>query len=115
MSGLQVEHISRQDGKALVYRLRGVLGESSYSYEFLEELRRQVREGPSLIVLNLEGLDYITSSGVGVVAAAYTSAIRAKKGFALVGVKPPVQRVLDICGVFSNVDHFETEDEAAAG
>ena len=39
MSELEVEHITRQDGKTLVYRLRGVLGESTYSFEFLEELR----------------------------------------------------------------------------
>ena len=48
-------------------------------------------------------------------AAAYTSAIRAGKGFALVGVQAPVQRVLDICGVFGNVGHYDTEDEAAQG
>ena len=114
MSGLEVEHITRQDGKTMVYRLRGVLGESTYSFEFLEELRRQVKEGADRIVLNLEHLEYITSSGVGVVAAAYTSARRAEKSFSLVAVPPKVQRVLDICGVFDAVDHYPSEDEAAA-
>ena len=86
MSGLQVEHITRQDGKTFVYRLRGVLGESTYSFDFLEELRRQVKDGPERIVLNLADLEYITSSGVGIVAAAYTSAQRAGKSFCLVDV-----------------------------
>ena len=115
MSGLQVEHITRQDGKTFVYRLRGVLGESTYSFEFLEELRRQVKEGPDRIVLNLADLEYITSSGVGVVAAAYTSARRAGKTLCLACVPSKVQRVLDICGVFDTVDHFESEDSAASG
>ena len=114
MTHLEVEHITRQDGKTVVYRLRGVLGESTYSFDFLEELRRQVRAGPDRIVLDLSGLEYITSSGVGVVAAAYTSARRAEKRLCLAAVPPKVQRVLDICGVFDAVDHFDTEDEAAA-
>ncbi len=114
MSSLQVEHITRQDGKTFVYRLRGVLGESTYSFEFLEELRRQVKEGPERIVLNLQELEYITSSGVGVIAAAYTSARRAGKRLCLAAVPSKVQRVLDICGVFDAVDHYDSEDEAAS-
>lgn len=113
MSGLQVEHITRQDGNTFVYRLRGVLGESTYSFEFLEELRRQVKQGPDRIVLNLEHLEYITSSGVGVIAAAYTSARRAGKVFCLAAVPPKVRRVLEICGVFDTIDHYQSEDEAA--
>jgi anti-sigma B factor antagonist len=114
MSGLEVEHITRQDGKTFVYRLRGVLGESTYSFDFLEELRRQVKEGPERIVLNLADLEYITSSGVGIIAAAYTSARRAGKTLCLVNVPSKVQRVLDICGVFDAVSHYDSEDEAAS-
>ncbi len=114
MSGLQVEHVTLQDGKTLVYRLRGILGESTYSFEFLEEIRRKVKEGATRIILNLEQLEYITSSGVGVIAAAYTSARRAERAFALVSVPKRVRRVLDICGVFDAVADFGSEEEAVS-
>lgn len=112
MSELQVEHISRQDGRALVYRLRGVLGESTRSYEFLDELRRQIGAGPERIILNLEHVEYISSSGAGVIAAAFVSAQRAGKSFALVAIPRAVERVLGILGFLDLVEHYATEDEA---
>jgi anti-anti-sigma factor len=112
MSTLHIEHITRPDGQALIYRLRGVLGESGYSYDFLEELRRQVHEGPPRIVLNLEHLEYATSSGVGVIAAAYTSARKAKKTLTLVAAPPVVRRVLEICGLLAVIPHYASEEDA---
>jgi anti-anti-sigma factor len=114
MSQLSVEHIARQDGRTLVYRMRGVLGESEYSFELLEEVRRQMREGPERVVFNLEQLEYITSTGVGVIAASLASARRNERGFALCGVPPQVQRVLEIAFIWPALEHFATEDEAVA-
>mgnify|MGYP001825014199 CR=1 FL=1 len=114
MTQLSVEHIARQDGRTLVYRLRGVLGESSYSFELLEEVRRQMREGPERIVFNLEHLEYITSTGVGVIAASLASARRNEKGFAVSGVPSQVRKVLEIAYIWPVLDHYDTEDEAVA-
>ncbi|MFV1958912.1 MAG: STAS domain-containing protein [Planctomycetota bacterium] len=112
MGHLQVEHITSQDGKSLVYRLRGVLGESSYSFDFADELRERLEDGPERIILDLENLEYITSSGVGVIAAGYTSATRAGKRFVLCAVPKSVRRVLDICGILDVVPCFESEAAA---
>ena len=112
MTHLHVEHIWSQDRRSLVYRLRGILGESSYSFEFGEEIRRQLKEGPERVVLNLEHVEYITSTGVGVVAAAFTSAKRANKSFVLCAVPRAVRRVLDICGILDVVRAYDTEAEA---
>jgi anti-anti-sigma factor len=112
MSHLHVEHISSQDGRSLVYRLSGVLGESSYSYDFSEELRNRLKDGPDRIVLNLENLEYITSSGVGIIAAGFTSAMRSEKQFVLCSVPKKVRRVLDICGILDVVKAYDTEDGA---
>ena len=112
MTQFRVEHIARQDGRALVYRLSGVLGESAYSFEFLEEIRRQMAEGPERIVLNLEDLEYITSTGVGVIAASLASAIRHDKHFALVAVPSAVRKVLEVAHIWPSLEHHATEDEA---
>ena len=112
MTHLHVEHITSQDGKSLIYRLRGVLGESSYSYEFSDDMRKSVKDGPEKVILNLEHLEYITSAGVGVIAAGYTSAQRAEKQMLLCNVTPKVRRVLEICGILDVVKAYETEQDA---
>ena len=114
MTQLSVEHIARQDGRTLVYRLRGVLGESAYSFDLLEEVRRQMREGPERIVFNLEHLEYITSTGVGVIAASLASARRNERVFAVSGCPPQIQKVLEIAYIWPVLDHYATEDEAVA-
>lgn len=114
MSHLDVEHITTQDGKCLIYRLSGVLGESSYSYEFGEEVRQRLKDGPDRVVLNLENLEYITSSGVGIIAGSYTSAKNADKALVLSTVPKKVRRVLDICGILDVIPLYDTEDEATS-
>ena len=112
MTHLHVEHITSQDGKSLIYRLRGVLGESIYSYEFSDDMRKSVKDGPEKVILNLEKLEYITSAGVGVIAAGYTSAQRAQKRLMLCSVTPKVRRVLEICGILDVVPAYDSEAEA---
>ena len=114
MSHLSVEHITTQDGKCLIYRLSGVLGESSYSFEFGEELRQRLKDGPDRVILNLENLEYITSSGVGIIAASDTSAKNAEKVFVLSNVPKKVRRVLDICGILDVIAVHETEEQASS-
>ena len=93
MTHLHVEHITSQDGKSLIYRLRGVLGESTYSYDFSDDMRKSVKDGPEKVILNLEKLEYITSAGVGVIAAGFTSAQRADERRTMVGSGDRSQRV----------------------
>jgi len=112
MDHLQVEHITSQDGKSLVYRLRGVLGESSYSFDFSDELRERLKDGPEKIVLDLEHLEYITSAGVGVIAAGFTSATRSGKRLVLCAIPKKVERVLDICGILDVVPCYASEAAA---
>jgi anti-sigma B factor antagonist len=115
MNHLNVESATAEGGRVQVYRLSGVLGESSYSYEFGEQLRGSFKEGPTLVVLNLQNLEYITSAGVGVIASSFTSARRAEKNFVLACVPAKVRRVLDICGILDVVKAYDDEAEAIKG
>lgn len=112
MTHLTVSSDEPEGGAFKVYRLSGVLGESSYSFEFSDTLRAALKEGPPLVILNLQDLEYITSAGVGVIASSYTSAKNAGRNLVLACVPTKVRRVLDICGLLDVVQAFETEDEA---
>ncbi len=101
---------------ALVYRLRGVLGEAEGAYEFLDRIREEAQAGEfggrSIVVFNMADVDFMTSAGVGIIAACYTSTKEAHKKFVLSGVQEQPGKVLDITGVGAMVPRYESEDEA---
>jgi anti-anti-sigma factor len=114
MTNLNVDKVPSPDGKTLVYRMKGALGETHFAYDLVEEMRQAYQAGTERVVLNLSKLDYITSSGVGIIAAGFTSARRAEKKFFLVGIPKKVRHVLDITGILDVVKHFDTEEQALA-
>jgi anti-anti-sigma factor len=98
----------------LVYRLKGLLTNAPESYEFLEEVRRRLREESPRAVLNLQGVERITSGGVGIIAACFTSAINAEGKLVLAAVPKPVELILNIVCLLQVVESFATEGEAIA-
>jgi anti-anti-sigma factor len=96
----------------LAWHLSGLLTNTKESYAFLEELRARLRTDPRAVILNLEKLEHITSAGVGIVAAAYTSAANA--GVKLVIAAPPrqVEIVLNLVKLLSVIPNFASEEEA---
>ena len=98
----------------LVCRLKGVLTSGAETYEFLDEVRRRLREETARAVLNLDGVERITSAGVGIIAACYTSAANAGGKLVLAAVPKPVETVLNIVALLRVVESHATEDEAIA-
>ncbi len=112
---LQVERDESAED-ALVYRLHGVLGETEGCYEFLDQIREEAKEahfaGRSIVLFNMADVDFITSAGVGIIAACYTSTKNAGKQFLLSGVQKQPMKVLDITGVGRLVPHYDDEEAA---
>jgi anti-anti-sigma factor len=98
----------------LAWRLAGVLASSKEAYDFLEMLRARLRSDPRPVVLDLEKVEHITSAGVGIVAAAYTSATNAGVTLVLVALPAQVEAVLNVVNFLSVIEHFRTEGEALA-
>ena len=112
---LEVERDESADD-VLVYRLHGVLGETDGAYEFLDRIREEAEKadfgGRSIVLFNMADVDFITSAGVGIIAACYTSTKGADKKFVLSGVQPQPGKVLDITGVGALVPRYDSEAEA---
>jgi len=111
-SKFKVVRDEEQAPGVLVYRLSGLLTSSHETYEFLEDLRRRLREEAPRAVLNLEGLERITSGGVGIIAACYTSAVNAGGRLVLAAVPKPVETILNIVHLLNVIESFPTEREA---
>lgn len=116
MSGKRDLHVEKVDADgAVVYRFSGALGESQKSYDFLNDMRAGIQNQPDRIVFNLSSIAYLSSPGVGIIAACYTSAKNANKSLVLACLDRQNRRTLQVCGVLPAVDAFETEEGAVTG
>ena len=87
---LQIEHVDRG-----VLSLRGPLTLENVP-PFLNAVRR---ENAPTMILDLSGVPYVDSSGLGSLVSAYTSCQKAGRRVALTGVNPRVQKVFEITKV----------------
>lgn len=74
-----------------------------------------VIRGDKRIVLNLRGLTFIDSVGLGELVSCYTRATRADATIALANVDPRVHYLLEVTKVLILFDTFDSEAAAAAG
>ena len=87
---LEIDHIDHG-----VLSLRGPLTMENVS-PFLNAVRR---ENAPTMILDLTGVPYVDSSGLGSLVSAYTSCQKAGRRVALTGVNPRVQKVFEITKV----------------
>jgi len=64
------------------------------------------------LVLNLDRVSFIDSSGLGVILGRYKRISSRGGRMAFVGLKPAVKRVLELSGVLRISEVFPSEDEA---
>jgi anti-sigma B factor antagonist len=105
--GLTIEPLA---GGAVCVALRGEL-DLEHAYTFDEELRRVERSRPHCLVLDLRGLSFLDSSGLGRLLAARKRARRERRRLMLVRGGAGVQRLLALTAV---TEHFETVSEVPA-
>lgn len=77
-----------------------------------EAIQNALQAGAKKIVVNLQHVTTIDSSGVGELVASYTSAKNHGATLKLVNLPPKVQDVLTITQLITVFDVYDTEDEA---
>jgi anti-sigma B factor antagonist len=102
--GLTIEPLAEG---AVRVALRGEL-DLEHAYTFDEEMRRVEGARPPCLVLDLRGLSFLDSSGLGRLLAANRRAQRERRKLLLVRGGAAVQRLLAITAVGQ---HFETVSE----
>jgi len=79
---------------------------------FREAIQRLLREGNSNIVLNLTGLDYLDSSGIGELVRNYLSVVKKGGAMKVVGLAPKVDEILKITQLYQVFPEFPDEESA---
>lgn len=100
-------------GGAIVFHLRGRLRGWPECFEFQESARESVTSGRRM-VLDMEQLEHIDSTGVGILATLYTSAKNGGGELVLASLQPKVSRILDMLWFLRILRHVDTVDEALA-
>src|SRR5579864_7494282 len=87
---LEIEHVDQG-----ILSLRGPLTMENVS-PFLNAVRR---ESAPTVILDLSGVPYLDSSGLGSLVSAYTSCQKSGRRIALTGVTPRVMKVFEMTRV----------------
>ena len=110
---LEVHSENRPDGTC-VARLSGNLFGSPSGYAFQDDIRRRIAEGARAVVLDVENVQRIDSSGVGILVALMWSASSAGTRMVLTALPQRVEKVLSMAMLLDHVDHAPSVDEALA-
>ena len=102
--------ISRMKPGTVTLSLIGPIDETSSS-TLDNEICRAMTESVEIIVLDMEGVDYITSSGVGTIIKAKTSLKRRGGNLVFINLQPQVEKVFEIIRLIPVMEVFASREE----
>ena len=94
-----------------VVNLKGSVDTETYE-ELQDELSEIIDEKIKALMLDMEGLDYISSIGIRVVVWAKKELQKRNASFAMVNMQPQIKKVFDAMKILPIFDVFEDMPEA---
>ena len=102
--------VEKKPGGYVVIHPDGHIDATTYK-TLAEEVERVLKGSPSLLIFNLEKVNYVSSAGIGVVLAA-EKALKQTNGKALlVNLKPQIKKVFDIVKALPSQQVFASVKE----
>lgn len=101
----------RRVGSVSIVELAGKLT-SIESGALRSSISRLLQEGRRQIVLNLRGLQYLDSSGIGDLAQAYLSVVKRGGEMKVVGLSERIEEILKITHLYQVFPEFQDEQAA---
>lgn len=80
--------------------------------QFREELQAFIQDEKDQLILSLKGVEYINSSGLGVIADAVMQARKQEKELVVADIQDPISEIFEIVKFGSFIHLFVTEEEA---
>ena len=88
--------------------------DSAMAIQFKEDLRSETEQGPNRVILDLSGVTFIDSSGLGAIVAA-TKQLDDHRRLDLAGLTPVVDKVFRLTRMDTVFRLFPSLDDAIAG
>jgi len=102
----------RQAGDVTVLDMSGKITIGEGSVALRTAIRRLLEEGKKRILLNLSGVSYIDSSGIGELVSSYTATNNAGGQLKLLNLTQKLQDLLTITKLLTVFDVYDSEAEA---
>ncbi|MHB0912861.1 MAG: STAS domain-containing protein [Armatimonadota bacterium] len=103
----------RKSGKVSVLGLSGDL--DSYTCSKLRQaIISLINEGDFRVVIDMSGVNYIDSSGLGTLVGGLRRTMEQGGGLALTGAGPQITKVMTITGLIKVLNLFHTESDAVS-
>ena len=106
---------TKQIGNASVVCIKGKI-----NFEVTSQLRETIKKTiaeqiPKILVINLEGVTFIDSSGLGLLVAAKSTVDKSQGRLHLCGLPPPVKKLFDQTNLTNYFPIFACEEDALRG
>jgi anti-sigma B factor antagonist len=102
----------RQAGDVTVLDMDGRITIGEGSVALRTTIRRLIEEGKKKVLLNMSGVGYIDSSGIGELVSSYTTVNKEHGQLKLLNLTQKLQDLLAITKLLTVFDVYESEDEA---
>ena len=109
---MQLEMTERRIGAVTILDLAGKLTIDQGAERLRDKVNSLIQQRRTAIVLNLGGLAYIDSGGLGQLVASYSSISRTAGGLKLLNVNKRNHDLLSITRLVTLFDTFDSEDAA---
>ncbi|MDF2547105.1 anti-sigma F factor antagonist [Anaerosolibacter sp.] len=98
--------------KGLVIKLDGELDHHT-AEEIRDEIDREIEHyGAKNIIFDLSGMNFMDSSGIGVIIGRYKKVSKMGGEVAVVNINSRVERIFKMSGLFNIVKRFESKTQA---
>jgi anti-sigma B factor antagonist len=103
---------TQMEGDVAIVHVSGKLMGGPESENLRDEVKRLLDEGGNKIVINLKGVPWINSTGLGALMAVYTSVQKSEGTLKLCHVSDRIQSLFMITKLLTIFDTYHTEKEA---
>ena len=104
----------RKRNDVTILDLKGKITIGAAEEALRDAVHRVLGAGAQKLLLNLQGVSTIDSSGVGELVSSYTSATNRGAKIKLANLPPKINDILTITQLITVFDVYDTEDEAIA-
>ncbi len=98
--------------KAVIFSLKGKLLGGPEATDFNEAVRKYLNEGKKNIVIDLSGVTYVNSTGMGMLIRNYTTVANAGGKLKLASINERMRGLLSITKLNQIFEIYDTVDEA---
>ena len=105
---------SRESERTVILDISGKLMGGSDADEFRDIVHKLIEDGKKNIIVNLSGVRWVNSTGIGILITGYTTLRRNKGDLKLLNVSNKIQSILYVTKLNLIFECFDDEEKAVA-